>query len=112
MELREKNIRLTFYGGANEIGWNKILLEDLENDVKVFIDFRINNHKLTEYKKFYGNPSILEDLIKLKILPPEETLPIENLYSTYFIFEEGKKFRDKMDEFRGKSDPPGNFDGV
>lgn len=30
-------MKLTFYGGVNEIGGNKILLED--GDVRVFFDF-------------------------------------------------------------------------
>lgn len=112
MSLTEENIKLTFYGGSNEIGGNKVLLEDFENDVKVFIDFGVNNHKLTEYKNVYGNPSTLEDLTKLRLLPSEDSLPIENLYSTYFIFDEGKRFRDKVDECRGKRDSPSNCDGI
>jgi ribonuclease J len=30
-------VKLTFYGGVNEIGGNKILLED--NDTRIFFDF-------------------------------------------------------------------------
>ena len=84
----------------------------LENNSYFSIDFGVNNHKLTEYKNVYGKPSTLEDLIKLKLLPSEDSLPIENLYSTYFIFNEGKRFRDKVDECRGKRDPPSNCDGI
>ncbi|MFX0088233.1 MAG: MBL fold metallo-hydrolase, partial [Candidatus Hodarchaeota archaeon] len=112
MSLTIGTIKLTFYGGANEIGGNKVLLEDFENDVKVFIDFGINHHKLNDFKDDYGNPSTLEDLTKIKLMPTEDVLPIENLYSTHFIFEEGKKFGEKVNECRGKEDPPTNCDGI
>jgi hypothetical protein len=51
--------KLTFYGGVNEIGGNKILLEDEET--KIFLDFvqiilihflTQNNHMLTASKSF------------------------------------------------------------
>ncbi|MFW9882563.1 MAG: MBL fold metallo-hydrolase, partial [Candidatus Thorarchaeota archaeon] len=112
MKLTEKNIKLTFYGGANEIGGNKVLLEDFENDAKVFIDFGVNHHKLKEFKNNYGNPSTLEDLTETKLLPPMNVLPIENLYTTNFIFEEGKRFKDKVNECKGKKDPSSNCDGI
>ena len=83
MSLTIGTVKLTFYGGANEIGGNKVLLEDFENDVKVFMDFGINSHKLNKFKDDYGNPSTLDDLTKTKLMPPEDILPIENLYSTH-----------------------------
>jgi len=112
MSVGEKSIRLTFYGGANEIGGNKVLLEDFKNEVKVFIDFGINNHKLTEYKKKYGNPSSLKHLTEMNLLPAENLLPIENLYSTHFIFKQGQKYFEKIEECKGKKDPPTNCDGI
>ena len=87
--MDEKNIRLTFYGGANEIGGNKVLLEDFQYDVKVFIDFGINNQKLKKFKKDYGNPSNLNDFTDMNLLPADNLLPIENLYSTHYIFDLG-----------------------
>ena len=33
-------VKLTFYGGVNEIGGNKILLED--NGTKLFLDFGLS----------------------------------------------------------------------
>ena len=42
MDSNDKKIRLTFYGGAHEVGGNKVLLEDFGYDVKIFMDFGIN----------------------------------------------------------------------
>jgi ribonuclease J len=50
---------LTFYGGINEIGGNKILLED--QDTKVFLDF-----------EEYINPRVangIEDFLTMGLLP-------------------------------------------
>ena len=41
MEKTKKSVRLTLLGGVNEVGGNIVLLEDLEYDVKVFLDFGI-----------------------------------------------------------------------
>ena len=38
---------LTFYGGVNEIGGNKILLED--KDAKVFLDFGMSFGQANKY---------------------------------------------------------------
>ena len=44
-------VKLNFYGGINQIGGNKILLED--QDTKIFLDFGMNfndhNKYFTEY---------------------------------------------------------------
>jgi len=59
---------LTFYGGVNEIGGNKILLED--GDTKVFLDFGMS---FSLRSKFYSAPFLSprseESLLKLGILP-------------------------------------------
>lgn len=112
MNVNDKNIKMTFYGGANEIGGNKVLLEDFQKDVKVFIDFGVNVKKLARYKTNRGNPSTVNELIKDKFFPSEDKLPIENFYSQHFIFEPGQRFIEKVNECRGKQDPPCNCDGI
>jgi ribonuclease J len=59
---------LTFYGGVNEIGGNKILLKD--HDTKVFFDFGMS---FTAKKQFYSPPFLSpkneRSLQELGILP-------------------------------------------
>lgn len=62
---------MTFFGGINEIGGNKILLDD-GNGCRVFMDF---GRRLKRYNDFYGgftkerSNSGARDLLKLGILP-------------------------------------------
>jgi ribonuclease J len=112
VKVNDKNIKLTFYGGANEIGGNKVLLEDFEKDVKVFIDFGVNVKKLACYKTKFGNPTTINELTKHNFLPSENKLPIENFYSQYFLFEPSQRFVEKVNECRGKRDLPCNCDGI
>ena len=67
---------LTFYGGVNEIGGNKILLQD--RDVKVFFDFGMS----FALKKQYYSPPFLspkseKSLQELGILPKIEGIYID-----------------------------------
>ena len=67
---------LTFYGGVNEIGGNKILLQD--GDVKVFFDFGMS----FALKKQYYSPPFLspkseKSLQELGILPKIEGIYID-----------------------------------
>jgi ribonuclease J len=68
-------IKLTFYGGINEIGGNKILLED--GDRRLFLDFGFpfKRYKLfyEEYMKPRSGAGLL-DLLAMKLLPPLEEL--------------------------------------
>ena len=45
---------LTFYGGVNEVGGNKILLED--KDTKVFLDFGMSFGKRGTFFDEFMNP--------------------------------------------------------
>jgi ribonuclease J len=45
---------LTFYGGVNEIGGNKILLED--QDTRVFLDFGMSFSLANEYFDEFMQP--------------------------------------------------------
>ncbi|NVM16421.1 MAG: hypothetical protein HWN80_01805 [Candidatus Lokiarchaeota archaeon] len=75
--------RLTFLGGVNEVGGNKILLEDFNYDVKILLDFGINIKHFNENFDKYEKPSSVKDLLKLGLLPNTEHLSIENLYTNY-----------------------------
>ena len=64
---------LTFYGGVNEIGGNKILLED--QDTRIFLDFGKNYAKEREYFDFpMLQPREEKHLLALGILPEIEGL--------------------------------------
>lgn len=61
---------LTFYGGVNEIGGNKILLED--KGTKVFLDFGMQMGKANNYFAEFLNPRGLNgmgDLFEFDLLP-------------------------------------------
>lgn len=65
--------KLTFYGGVDEIGGNKILLE--EGNTKVFLDFGMS---FSEEGKFFEfpllRPTNIDDLRKINVLPELEGL--------------------------------------
>jgi len=44
-------MKLSFYGGVEEIGGNKILLED--DDTRIFLDFGMSFHKRGRFLKNY-----------------------------------------------------------
>lgn len=73
-------VRLTFYSGINEIGGNKILLEDKER--KLFLDFGFpyKRHKLfyEEYIKPRSGAGLLDPL-SMGLLPPLEGLYRDDL---------------------------------
>lgn len=61
---------LTFYGGVNEIGGNKILLED--KDTKVFLDFGKSFSRRARYFEEYLNPRTsngIVDFLTMGLVP-------------------------------------------
>ncbi len=66
-------VRLTFYGGVNEIGGNKILLEDGGRRLMLDFGFPYKRHKLfyEEYLKPRGGAGLLDPL-RMGLLPPLE----------------------------------------
>jgi len=61
-------INLSFYGGAGEIGGNKILLE--AEDSRVFLDFGTSFSREEEFFEFpLLRPACIDDLFKTGILP-------------------------------------------
>jgi len=49
-------MELSFYGGVNEIGGNKVLLED--DDTKVFLGFGMSFSRHGEYFEEYLKPRV------------------------------------------------------
>jgi ribonuclease J len=73
-------IKLTFYGGVNEIGGNKVLLED--GATRLFFDFGTSFAKRYRYFEEYLKPRAgagLLDLLELGLLPPLQGLYREDL---------------------------------
>ncbi len=59
---------LTFYGGINEIGGNKILVQ--ENETRIFLDFGLSYKRNNEYFEFpMLLPTNLDDLLKTGLIP-------------------------------------------
>jgi ribonuclease J len=73
--------KLTFYGGVEEIGGNKILLQT--DDGSVLLDF---GRRMGEYGKFFSeflvarSKNALRDLLRLGILPK-----IDGIYAPYLV---------------------------
>lgn len=61
---------LTFYGGVNEIGGNKILLED--KDTKIFLDFGKSFSRRAKFFEEYINPRTsngIVDFLTMRLVP-------------------------------------------
>ncbi|MFX0046772.1 MAG: MBL fold metallo-hydrolase [Candidatus Hermodarchaeota archaeon] len=81
--MKTSDVRLTFLGGVSEVGGNKILLEDFNYGVKIFLDFGINIKEFNDNFDKYDEPCSVMELIRLGLLPRTENIPIENLYTDY-----------------------------
>lgn len=72
--------RVIFYGGINEIGGNKILLED--KDTKVFLDFGKGFSKREKYFEEYLKPRVangIVDFLTMGLIPDMEGIYREDL---------------------------------
>ncbi|MDI6826047.1 MAG: MBL fold metallo-hydrolase [Candidatus Aenigmarchaeota archaeon] len=79
-------VNLTFFGGINEIGGNKILLED--KDTRVFLDFGTSFSKEGVYFEWPElRPTNIEDLFKTNVLPR---------FNNFYRFSRGKPFVDAI----------------
>jgi ribonuclease J len=77
---------LTFFGGINEIGGNKVLLED--KGTRVFLDFGTSFSKEGVYFEWPElRPANIDDLFKTKVLP---------MFKNFFRFSKGKPFVDAI----------------
>ena len=83
-------MRLTFYGGAGEIGGNQILLED--GETRLFFDFGLPFGRRSLYFEEYLNPRPgvgLLDPLEMNLLPPlrgvyrEDLLPDKSLWQRF-----------------------------
>jgi len=73
-------VKLTFYGGVNEIGGNKILLED--KDTRVFLDFGKAFSRRAKFFEEFINPRTsngIEDFLTMGLLPNIEGIYRDDL---------------------------------
>jgi len=79
-------VKISFYGGVNEVGGNKILIED--EDTRIFFDFGAS---FTLRNKFYSTPFLSPrnciEMIKTGLLP--------NLKGVYY-FDESERYIDAV----------------
>lgn len=90
-------IKLSFFGGVNEIGGNKILLE--ADGTKIFLDFGVSFHKHTDFWSEYMTPRKLNgvnDFIEFGMLPD-----LKGIYR-----------KDYVEHTRGKYEDTPSVDGV
>jgi len=83
-------IKLTFYGGVEEIGGNKILLED--NETKIFLDFGMSFNKRRLYFEEFLTPRTangLGDFLEMKLIPD-----VVNIYREDLLEHLGRKSED------------------
>jgi len=77
-------INLTFFGGIEEIGGNKVLLED--KSTRVFLDFGTSFSKEGVYFEWPElRPANIDDLFKTNVLPR---------FKNFYRFSKGKPFVD------------------
>ena len=82
--------KITFYGAVNEIGGNKILLED--NDTKLFLDFGMSFGTANKYFSEFLQPrkcSGLGDFIEFGLIPD-----LQGVYRSDFIKHMGRPKED------------------
>jgi ribonuclease J len=80
-------VRLTFYGGVNEIGGNKILLED--HGTSIFLDFGMSFSRRGKYFEEFLNPRTangIGDFLEMGLLPD-----IPGIYRTDLLQHLGRK---------------------
>lgn len=89
-----EQVSIRLLGGVDEVGGNIVLLEDFKYDVKIFLDFGVNIKKFKEAYDVREHPSSIDELLELNIIPNENSLPINNLY-TKQVGANKNKFIDK-----------------
>lgn len=81
---------ITFYGGVNEVGGNKILLED--KGTKVFLDFGMSFGRVGKYFEEYVKPRTsngIVDYFKMGLVPD-----LPGIYRDDLILDSGRKITD------------------
>jgi len=82
---------LQFFGGVNEIGGNKILLED--RDTRIFLDFGMSFSQSGKYFSEFLNPrkcNGIQDFIKTGLLPD-----LPGIYREDYLHHMGRKKEDR-----------------
>ena len=80
-------VSLTFYGGVNEIGGNKILLND--KGTKIFLDFGMGFSRRGKYFEEFLNPRTangIGDFLEMDLLPD-----IPHVYRSDLLNHLGRK---------------------
>jgi ribonuclease J len=83
-------VKITFYGGVNEIGGNKILLDD--RGTKIFLDFGMSFHRRGKYFEEFLNPRTangIGDFLEMGLIPD-----IPGIYRTDLLEHYGRKPED------------------
>ncbi|MFH8080341.1 MAG: MBL fold metallo-hydrolase [Candidatus Aenigmatarchaeota archaeon] len=84
-------MKITFFGGINEIGGNKILIES--SSTKFFIDFGLSFSKFGKYYTDFLQPRLcngIGDLLDLEIIPD-----LDGIYRNDLLANEGRKTSDE-----------------
>ena len=79
-----EQVAIRLLGGVDEVGGNSVLLEDFTYDVKLFLDFGIKIGNFYECYERGQHPSCIEELVDLNLIPNEDSIPINNLYTREF----------------------------
>ncbi|MEX2690104.1 MAG: hypothetical protein Q6351_007250, partial [Candidatus Njordarchaeum guaymaensis] len=75
--MPKKVVEIIFYGGAKEIGGNKILIRDKGLGKSIFLDFGKSFELSRMYYEFpFNYPESIEELINIDAVPP-----IQDLYT-------------------------------
>ena len=88
-------VKLTFFGGVNEIGGNKILLED--NGTKIFLDFGMSFNQAGKFFSEFLQPrkcAGIGDFLEFGLLPD-----LKGLYRKDYLKHMGRKEEDT--DFQG-----------
>jgi predicted metal-dependent RNase len=72
----DSSVKLTFFGGVNKVGGNKVLLEDDLYDVKLFIDFGINSAELKQARVKNQDLMEVRQLTENHVLPRDISISI------------------------------------
>ena len=91
------NLPITFFGGVNEIGGNKILLED--KGTRIFLDFGKSFSKRGKYYDGFSRPRLVNgigDLLELGIIPHINGIYREDLLALSGIASQEEKSVDAV----------------
>lgn len=108
-------MKLTFYGGINEIGGNKIFLQD--KNTAIFLDFGKSYKEYSQYFEEFVNPRSvhgIKDYLELNLIPYNSALYRDDLLDIYQQEEPDnfKKFSLSANSIDGILISHGHFDHI